>query len=145
ASRRGSGNAPANWAFGAFCPMIMMLLPCCKEISLGLRRVWFLAVWALMCVPAIMIGSRHMLFFAALTPLAAVTAYHVNWKMLFKRARNAQRLLLVAITTVLGGAWLFQYFFRSSFSGAAEAFILRAFIAPGGVAGCYYYAFPELF
>jgi hypothetical protein len=140
-----SGNAPMNWAFGVLCPAIMALLPYCRQLSPRGRRAWFGAVWALMAVPAFLVGSRSMLVFLLGFPLFAFTRLHIHGRA---RRRRAYRRGMPWKTILLGtalGSLVFKSFSGDTFTEAVFGLLARALATPGAVTATYYVAFPSVF
>ncbi|MBE2213399.1 MAG: hypothetical protein IAE82_05970 [Opitutaceae bacterium] len=137
-----SGNAPANWAFGALCPAILALLPSCRSVGRGLRLAWFALVWIAMAAPALLIGSRAMLVFLLAFPVCAWSLGRIDWRHLVRRAISLWKPLVFGL---LAGGVVFQMIFRSSLPEAVFGMFSRTMLTPGAVSATYYLAFPDTF
>jgi hypothetical protein len=140
-----SGLGLATLAFTFFCPAALALLKFVPSLTGARRRLLAWLVWLTMLMLALLNGSRMMLTFAIVYPLAELIQRKVDARSLTRKLRELSKTLIMTIGIVSAGIVIFQIVFQSTALLAAWLFFGRTFVAPGAVSGGYYLSFPEVF
>lgn len=144
-SRSASGNGLATLAFGFVFPAAMALGPLAPGIPSSIRRLARLLAWVGMVLPAVVIGSRMMLVFAAIYPLALWGFGRLRPRAFLTRLQGAWKAVAVSAACVAIAVVTFQQVFRATILDSAWGLAARVLVAPGAVSGGYYLLFPDFF
>ena len=140
-----SGLGLATLSFTFFCPAALALLQFVPSLTDARRRLLAWLVWLTMLMLALLNGSRMMLTFVIVFPLALLIQRKVDARSLSRKLRELSKTFIMTIGIVAAGIIIFQIVFQSTAVLAAWLFFGRTFVAPGAVSGGYYLSFPDVF
>jgi hypothetical protein len=140
-----SGLGLASLAFTFLGPAALALLQFVPSLTDARRRLLAWLMWLTMLMLALLNGSRMMLTFVIVFPLALLIQRKVDARSLTKKLRELSKTLIMTIGIVATGIIIFQIVFQSTAVLAAWLFFGRTFVAPGAVSGGYYLSFPDVF